>query len=517
MVNDSESALCAVSVRRSFGATHALKGVNLTVNRGEIHALLGGNGSGKSTLVKILSGVLPADEGEILVDDQRIDVKHWSAVRARAANIHVVHQDGATFPDLNVAENLAVGRGFDRTALGRVRWRVQNRRAAKVLERFGIDAAPDTPMAQLRPAERMMVAIARALQDQDVADRGLLILDEPTAALSNDDADRLLAALQRYADAGQAILYVSHRLDEVLRIARRLTVLRNGVVAAQQEVGDMTEARLAELIIGRELSDATRSSSATARGDRLLEVVGLQGGPVRHASLSVRRGEVVGVAGSLGSGRSHLLKLIYGAEQPTGGSIVLADKRCRDGSPRRSIAAGVALIPEDRLKQASFPDLSVRENLSAASVSKYWRHLRLARRREKVDAEDSIQRYGISTSSPHADMSMLSGGNQQKVVLGRWLSREPAILLLDEPTQGVDAGAREHIYRLIHAAVDRGAGALVVASDFEELVRVCDRVVVMARGRTCGELVGADLTVERLTEQTFEVGMRPAKEERHDD
>jgi ribose transport system ATP-binding protein len=492
------------TLTRSFGPTVALSDVDMDIERGEIHALLGGNGSGKSTLVKILSGVLPADHGEIVANGERVDVSHWSASRARAAHFHVVHQDGATFPDLTVAENLAIGRGFDRTAYGRIRWRAAARRTARVLDRFGIEATPNTMLSELRPADRMMVAIARALQDQENAHDGLLILDEPTAALSNADTDRLLAALKRYAAMGQAILYISHRLDEVLRSADRFTVLRDGHVVVQQVVAGLTEQRLVEMIVGRHLSGDARSNSDHERGTPLLTVAGLQGGPVRDASFTVNRGEVVGVAGSLGSGRSHLLRLIYGAALRSNGSIVLAGREVKFRSPHKAMAAGVALVPEDRAGQASFPDLSVRENLSAASIRYFWRAGRLALGKERAEADQSLRNYGIVASSSEAGMSMLSGGNQQKVVLGRWLCRRPSLFLLDEPTQGVDAGAREQLYRLIHDAVDSGAGALIVASDFAELARMCDRVIVIVRGRVQGELSGTNLTAHRMTEKTFE-------------
>src|SRR5712691_12862320 len=368
------------ALTRSFGPTLALSGVDLDIERGEIHALLGGNGSGKSTLVKILSGVLPADHGEIVANAERVDGSDWSASRARAAGFHVVHQDGATFPDLTVAENLAIGRGFDRTAYGRIRWRASARRTARVLERFGVDADPKTMLSELRPADRMMVAIARALQDQENAhDDGLLILDEPTAALSNTDADRLLAALKRYAAAGQAILYISHRLDEVLRTADRLTVLRDGrVVVRQEAAAGLTEQRLVEMIVGRQFTEDVRRESVRGYGTPLLEVVGLQGGPVRDATFTVRRGEVVGVAGSLGSGRSHLLRLIYGASPRSNGSTMLAGTEFNFRSPHKAMAAGIALIPEDRAAQASFPDLRVRENLSAGSIKSYWRAVGLS-------------------------------------------------------------------------------------------------------------------------------------------
>jgi ribose transport system ATP-binding protein len=486
---------------RSFGATRALDGVDLEVGAGQVHALLGENGSGKSTLVKILSGVLPADHGTIFAGENRHDATEWSAARARSARIHVVHQDGAIFPTLSVAENLGIGRGFDRTGYGRIRWQPWLRRAAVVLEQFGIDVDPRTSMAELSPATRMMVAIARALQDQEKAHDGLLVLDEPTAALSNEEADLLLRAIARYARAGQAILYISHRLDEILRVAHRFTVLRDGVaVVSGRSTESLSEAGLAELVVGRELSGHRRPDTRRQPGRPLLSIVGLRSGPVRNVTLDVGRGELVGIAGSLGSGRSHLLRLIFGCSRPEAGTVLLDGQPVGYRSPRQAMAAGVALIPEDRGSHASLPDMSVRENLSAASISTYWRRLRYSLRSEKRDARRDIASYQVTAPSASAMMATLSGGNQQKVILGRWLRREPLLLLLDEPTQGVDVGAREQLYGLIHSAASRGAGVLVVASDFEELARVCDRVAVIVRGEITTIVQGPELTAHRLKE-----------------
>jgi ribose transport system ATP-binding protein len=486
---------------RSYGANRALDGVDLEVGAGQVHALLGENGSGKSTLVKILSGAIPADRGSILAGESRYDASEWSAAHARAARIHVVHQDGAIFPTLSVAENLGIGRGFDRTPYGRIRWASSLRRATVVLERFGIDVDPRSSMAALSPASRMMVAIARALQDQENAHEGLLVLDEPTAALSNDEADLLLRGVTRYAEAGQAILYISHRLDEVLRIAHRFTVLRDGVaVVSGSPTDSLSEKELAELVVGRRLSSQNRRDVLREPGSPLLEVRGLRSGPLRHIDLDVARGELVGIAGSLGSGRSHLLRVIFGCVKPEGGTILLDGQEVAFRGPRLAMAGGVALIPEDRGSQASLPDMSVRENLSAASVATYWRRLRLSLRSERLDAHRDVVSYDVAASSPSATMATLSGGNQQKVILGRWLRRDPTLLLLDEPTQGVDAGAREQLYNLIHEAAGRGAGVLLVASDFEELARVCDRVAVMVRGRIATIVQGSELTAHRLKE-----------------
>jgi len=273
-------------------------------------------------------------------------------------------------------------------------------------------------------------------------------------------------------------------------------------VAAGSTSG-LTEPDLVDLVIGRRLAGESRSAAAASGGGPLLELSGVRGGPVREATMSVARGEVVGIAGLLGSGRSHLLRMLFGCAPIEAGTVTLDGRPAAARSPKQAMDSGIALIPQDRPVQASLADLSVRENLSAASITKYWRRFRLARKPERRDASEALGAYGIAAASPTVTMATLSGGNQQKVILGRWLRRRPLLMLLDEPTQGVDAGAREQVYQLVFEAVRDGAGAIVVASDFEELVRVCDRVVVMIRGRIVTTLDGADLTAHRLTELAF--------------
>jgi ribose transport system ATP-binding protein len=486
----SQTAFSAEGISRSFGSTAALRRVSLAVERGEIHALLGANGSGKSTLVKIIAGVLAADEGEIAVGGSTAPVRAWSVSRARAAGVHVVHQHGGVFPDLTVAENLAIGRGFEQTRYGRIRRRATRHHAQDVIDRFEIHAEPGQPLASMRAADRMMVAIARALQDQEIASDGLLILDEPTAAFPNSQAERLLAALRRYAELGQSILYITHRLDEVLSVANRVTVLRDGTVAARSEIADLDESALVELILGKRLAAASHQRHSSRGQQVLMSVDGLSGPGVDNASFTLRRGEILGIAGLLGSGRTELLRLLFGAARRTSGSITLDGREFNPATPRQAMRQGLALVPEDRPGEAALTGQSVVENLSAAHIARYFKGLRMRHRAERSDARQGVERYGIVTGSVDLPIAALSGGNQQKVILGRWLRMNPAVLLLDEPTQGVDAGSRAQIYGMIDAAVAEGAAAIVVASDFKELADVADRVIVMARGSITAELSG---------------------------
>jgi len=477
--------------------------VDLSVRRGEVHALLGGNGSGKSTLIKLLAGVYHADPGGTLeVQGVSADASAWSPAVARGAGLHFVHQDPAVFGALTVTENLAIGHGFQ-TRGGRIDWRASRRRTAEVLARFSLDMHPDTPVGSLRPADRTMVAIARALQDQEGEHTGVLVLDEPTAALPASEVDVLLDALRRYAAEGQTIVYVSHRLPEVLRLADRITVLRDGAVVATREARGLTESALVELIVGRALDRVFPSMPAVETDDAVLTVRGLTAGPLTGVDLDLRRGEVLGIAGLLGSGRTELLRALFGDLPVRAGNVQLAGRPYAPARPAQAMAAGVAMVPEDRGADAMFAGMSVRENLSAAVVARYWSGARLQHGRERTDAQELVGRFGVRPATDLPPAGTLSGGNQQKLVLARWLRRTPTVLLLDEPTQGVDVNARADIYAQVRAAVQAGTSVLLVTSDFEELAHVADRVLVLREGRITAEVRGAELDAHRLTELAY--------------
>jgi len=502
---ESEQTVLRLShLSKAFPGTRALDDVSFDVRKGEFHALLGGNGSGKSTLIKILAGVYHGEPGgTITVDGLEIPAERTSPEAARAAGLHFVHQNPAVFPALSVAENLAIGHGFETTRAGNVRWRAVRRRTSALLERFDIPAEPETLVRDLRPAERAMVAIARALQDQEGDDSGVLVLDEPTASLPRAEVIRLLGALTRYAASGQTILFVSHRLDEVVDTSDRATVLRDGRLAGTLVGDEITEDRLIELIAGRPLDHVFPQMPEVHGEDVALEVRSLAGGPLRGVSFSLRRGEVLGVAGLLGSGRSELLKMIFGAYPVRSGEILLDGHTAHLRDIGDAMRAGIAYVPEDRGGEAAFFDMSVSENMTAALVSRYWKGMRLHHRSADADARAAIGQFFVRTASERQDLSTLSGGNQQKVILARWLMRKPRVLLLDEPTQGVDVNARAEIYNLVRQAVADGCSVLVVTSDFEELSHVSDRVIVLNQGRVCAELSGPDITPTRLTELAY--------------
>jgi len=495
------SALSVTGMSKAYAGILALDGVDLDIRPGEVHALLGGNGSGKSTLIKCLAGVVvPEPGGSLQIGDASVAAASWSADQAFAAGLRFVHQQPAVFPHLSVAENIAFGSRFPTGRTGKINWRVLNARTAQLLSDYHVPAHPTTSLGSLRAADRTRVAIIRAVQDREDADSGVLVLDEPTAALPASEVEHLLESLRRYAAAGQTILYVSHRLDEVLSVADRVTVLRDGKKVATVDAAGLSESDLIELIVGRPLDRLFPQHVDRRDADVVLKARGVAGGPLKGVSFDLRRGEVLGIAGLLGSGRSELLRTLFGAfPAATAGSIELEGKPVAFTSPGEAMAAGIAYVPEERQADALFQGESVRHNMTAGDAGHYFRSLLFSHNAERKDSSDAIRRFLIMVGSDKQHVETLSGGNAQKVVLARWLRRKRAVLLLDEPTQGVDIAARSEIYGLVREATLNGTSVLLVASDPEELAHACDRVLVLREGRIAS-VVQQPLEAHRLTE-----------------
>lgn len=509
----AEAVVQVSGLSKSFGATRALDGAGLALRRGTIHALLGGNGSGKSTAIKILAGVYDADEGHIRIGLREWDARTYDARAGRLAGLRFVHQDLGLFDDLSVAENFALDAGWPQGTAGRIQWKALHRRVADLLERFEIPADPKTPTGQLRPAQRAMVAIARALQDMPEGrdqDQGILVLDEPTATLPQHESELLMQAVRRRADLGQTVLMVSHRMQEILSVAHDVTVFRDGKSVTTLVDASPTEEQVIALMTGKAL--ATTLEHHTPSEDAggvdpdarpVLEVRDLVSGPLQGATLSVNPGEIVGVTGLGGSGRSSLLKTVFGFHAPHSGQIVI-DGKTQSGREdvKSRMASGVALVPEDRVGESVFMDLTLRENLSSSVLKRYWGFTGMSRKAEKAAADKLIRDYNVKTQSAEAVMTALSGGNQQKAILARWLQRDPRLLLLDEPTQGVDVMSRKEIYDTIRATAARGCAVLVSSSDFIELCALCDRVLVLRQGRVALQLRGDQLEPDNLVAAT---------------
>jgi ribose transport system ATP-binding protein len=500
---EGATGLRIAGLSKRYGATRALDDVWLEAAPGSIHALVGGNGSGKSTLIKILAGVhTGAPGGRIEIGAARVTADRVSPAWARDSGLSFVHQDLGLFDALSVAENLVVGQSYPRSG-GRIAWGRMRRDAQATLDRLGIRVSAGGVVAALRPAERTLVAIARALRGREEAHGGVLVLDEPTARLPEAEAETLLSALRHYAAHGQTVLFVSHRLGEVFALADRVTVLRDGKVVATDDPAALDESTLARLIVGHAVEGHVGARQPRAGATPVLELSGVCAGPLRDVSLTLGEREVLGVAGLVGSGRSSLLQAIYGALPVHAGTIVVDGRALERGSIGAAIRRGLSYVPEDRAADGAFLGLGVPENLSAADPGRHRSGPWFGHRRERTAAAAAMGTFAIRAPSVAAPLTTLSGGNQQKVVLARWLALAPRVLLLDEPTQGVDVGARADIHAHIRAAVDAGGAAIVVSSDVDELLALSDRVLVLAAGRIVGEAPTDAIDRHWLADQVY--------------
>ena len=486
---------------KTYPGQVALDRANLQVRPGEIHALVGQNGSGKSTLIKLLAGYVKADHGA-RVRFGGHDVDLWALDKEDRHRIRVVHQDLGLVPSLSTVENLGLGHGYHTGFGGRIKWRSEVRRAQELLLAFGL--APDVrqPIATLSAAERAAVAIMRALQDWDTDRPGLLVLDEPTASLNRGEVDALFREVRRVAEQGAGVLFVSHMLDEVLGLADRVTVLRDGqVVAAGEPVGQLDERRLVELIVGRSMTDLYPDSDHVV-GRPVLEADMVFGMALRGVTLKIHEGEVLGIAGLVGSGREEIAGALFGAT-PRFAGRVLVNKQKVFATPLDSIRAGMAYVPADRKSVGLDMQERLYEHIPLPRLGPLQRGIRLDRPAVREAAADWAERLEVQPMLLDRRMEKFSGGNQQKAVLARWLRTEPVVLLLDEPTQGVDVGAKAAIYQHVRESADEGMAVLVASSDAEELVHLCDRVLVFRSGNVAVELRGNTLTEDRLVAETL--------------
>lgn len=482
------------AISKRFPGVVALDRVDFDLSAGEIVALVGENGAGKSTLMKILAGIHRQDSGDIRVDGARV-VMHAPADAARLG-IGVIHQERELIDTLDVAGNVFLGR--EPTRGGPLRFLDRRRMDAateRQLARIGVRLAVRTPVRYLSPAQQRFVAIARALS----MNARLLILDEPTSSLASDDAERLFSVLRDLRAAGTGIVYISHRLTEVERLADRAIVLRDGRNAGTVPRDELSRDALIQVMIGRAV-DTALAQPATSRGAAVLEVERLRTGryPDAEVSLAVHQGEVLGIAGLIGAGRSELAEAICGVGRRVSGNVLLDGRPLAIGSPRDAIRHGICLVPEDRRRCGVVSAMSVRENVTLPAVASYARFGIIARPAEAEAAGRIASSLQVKAPSLEAPVATLSGGNQQKVVLGKWLTLRPRVIVFDEPTQGVDVGAKAEIHRLIRDLADEGAAVVMISSEIEEIVAHSDRVAVMHDGRVTGILPRADGTAEAI-------------------
>jgi len=487
----------ARGIHKSFGGVEVLHGVDLVVEGGSVLALLGENGAGKSTLVKIIAGDYQPDAGEISVGGEVHGA--LDPPTARRLGIRMIFQELADAGTLSVAENISLGRWPQNR--GFVRWRALRRRAQQVLAELDVDLDVDRPVDSLRIGERQVVEIARALSDE----ARCLILDEPTAALSAQEVDRLFTFVRRLRERGVALIYITHRLDEVSRIADQVQVLRDGDTVLLGRVSELDRRALVSAMVGRALEEVQRPGGRSGElgATPVLRFEHATSEPVfREVDLAVHPGEVVALYGKIGSGTAEVAEAAFGVRRLTGGRFELDGQERSFRDPAHAIAAGVGLLPADRQREAVFMVRPVAENISAPSWGRLAKlRVFISRRVEALAYRRWHDALRIrSRNDPGQPIGTLSGGNQQKVVLGRWLERRSRALLLVEPTRGVDVGARQEIYRSIRDLSADGLGVLIATSDYEEVVQVADRAMVMARGRPVAMLEGDEITTERLTE-----------------
>jgi len=476
---------------KRFPGVRALHEVDLTLQAGEVLAVIGENGAGKSTLMKILAGILTPDQGQILLQGQPV---HLASVRiAEELGIVRIHQELNLADNLSVAANVFLGREPHRYGL--IQGAVMERRAAELMAQVGLDCSPQELVHRLSPGHQQLVEIAKAL----AVEARIVIMDEPTSSLSQRETEQLFEVIRSLRARGVSIVYISHRLGEVKELADRVVVLRDGQNAGQLEKGEIERDRMVKLMVGRELSQFYQRR-AHAPGPPVLELMKVRttAYPRQEVSLSVRSGEIVGLAGLVGAGRTELLRVLFGIDPALGGEVRLAGQPMERLSPVDAIGAGLALVPEDRKQQGLVLEMTVRQNLSLASLRRDQRRGFINWSSENGLTARLIKELAIRTPSPEQIAQYLSGGNQQKIALGKWLALSPRVLLLDEPTRGVDVGAKQEIYRLMEELAAQGVGILFVSSEMEEILNMSDRVVVMHEGRLSGELTRNELSEQAV-------------------
>jgi len=491
VTNPPEPIVELSRIAKQFGGVQALRGVDLKLLPGEVHALVGENGAGKSTLVKILAGIHRPDAGVMKVGGEVVELR--SPIQAQALGIAVVQQEPMMFPDLDVAENVFMGR-HPRDRFGRVEWKRMYQEVDQLLASLDVSLSSHTPVQGLSVAEQQLVEIAKALSLQ----ARVLVLDEPTAALSSHEVDELFAIVKQLRERSVAILFVSHRLEEVFTLADRLTVFRDGTHIITAPVSEMTTEAIIKYMVGRELSNLYPKSEAKI-GEVVLEVRHLtRPGVFADVSFQLRRGEILGFAGLVGAGRTEVVRVLFGIDQAESGETWLKGKQVRIRSPQQAMEYGIAYVPEDRHQQGLVMNFSIASNITLAILQLVSRLGLLDPRREQKIASEYSSQLRVRSSGVGQVVSALSGGNQQKVVLGKWLATNPSVLILDEPTRGIDVGAKAEVHRIISELAASGLAIILISSELPEVLAMADRVLVLHEGRITGTFPRSEATQERV-------------------
>lgn len=489
--------LRAENISKSFPGVKALDNVQLHVEKGKVHAVMGENGAGKSTLMKILIGMYTPDAGRIIYKGKPV---FFNAVHdALKTGFAMIHQELMPFPELSVAENIFMGNEPLKSFPGWINRKKQNRDAQLLMEKLGLKIAVTRRMKTLSVAEMQMVEMAKALSNK----AEIIIMDEPTSALSDRETAVLFNLIRELKAQGIAIIYISHKMDEILQIADTITVMRDGKHIATCPAGTISNEQLISLIVGRAL-DTIFEKRAVVPGETALSVKGLTGKKFKDIDFSLRRGEVLGIAGLMGAGRSEVVNTIFGLEKPTAGTIMVKGKAVVIRSPRDAIQLGIGLITEDRKKEGLVLSGTVKQNITLAALKTCCSGPFIDVQKERSIAKRQIQQFAIKVSSGNQVVNYLSGGNQQKVVLAKVLLNDPDILILDEPTRGIDIGAKAEIYKLMNELVSKGKAIILISSELPEILGMSDRIMVMHEGRITAELTGAEATQEKIMEYAMQ-------------
>ncbi|MDD2978423.1 MAG: sugar ABC transporter ATP-binding protein [Hespellia sp.] len=483
-------------ISKTFPGVKALQHVDFTLRRGEIHALMGENGAGKSTLIKVLTGVYEFDSGVVRMAGNDTPIVNHSPQDAQKAGISTVYQEVNLCPNLSVAENLFIGR--EPRKVGMIDWKTMNRKSAELLAELDIDVAATMKLEEVSLANQQMIAIARAV-DMECQ---VLILDEPTSSLDDDEVAKLFKLMNRLKDKGVGIIFVTHFLEQVYAVCDRITVLRNGELVGEYQVKDLPRVMLVAKMMGKDFDDLADIKSAhegKGLGEKIpvIEAEGISHkGTIKPFNITINKGEVIGLSGLLGSGRSELVRAIYGADKAESGTLKVNGKEAKINSPIDAMKLGMAYLPEDRKKDGILADLSVRENIIIAMQAKRGMFKPMSRKEMEEAADKYIEMLQIKTASRETPIKSLSGGNQQKVIIGRWLLTNPEYLILDEPTRGIDIGTKTEIQKLVLDLADQGMAVTFISSEVEEMLRTCSRMAILRDGKKVGEIEGAEMTQE---------------------
>lgn len=488
-----QTVLEMIGIKKSFSGIYALSGIDFRLEQGEVHALLGENGAGKSTLIKVLGGIYQPDEGNIKIRGKEVKIN--GVLAARENGVGIIHQEIVLVPYLSVAQNLFLGREI-MTKYGTVDKEEMNKRATEMIASLGVKIKADTLVENLTIAQQQMVEIVKAVSFNG----NIIVMDEPTSSLSNEEVEQLFVIIEALKKKQVSIIYISHRMEELFRISDRVTVIRDGSYVGTRKTSETNPNELVAMMVGRDLeSFYTRDYCDLEKAPVALKVEGLtQKGVFENVGFEVHKGEILGFAGLVGAGRSEIMESIFGARKDVTGNVYLHGKKVRFKNPMEAIKAGIALVPEDRKKQGLVLDNSVSFNMTLSSLRFYMSGIAISEKKKKKVVSEYSSMLRLKAASPEIEAGSLSGGNQQKVVLGKWLATKPDVLILDEPTRGVDVNAKFEIYTVINELAKQGIAIVMVSSELPEIINMCDNVCVVRGGRLVGKLSREELTQEEI-------------------